>query len=376
MIYLAPGAKPRAFVGGLCVVPDGDLSALPAGCAGLILAGRHGVADPEAERQVAPLVEEALRRGLTVGAICNARRSFSRPTVSERRAPHGKHGGADVRVGWRPLHRGVALRGASGRVRRRHRHGQRLGRPRIHAALPAGARCRHARADRGSSMRSTSGDSTGSDGGVGTLRVRAHRTRGGAAARVGPRDAPARGAAPHALGARPGAAARDDRAHAPAAPRAGDRHVHGVFGARHGRGAGGRGAVLHTTEVDDELEPLARSFFDRSPHGAKIRLHIGSALDIAPTLGGTFDLVFIDGDKREYPALLPHADGRRRPSAPRARGFGADRRQHPLVGQGRAARGAQRPPHPGAARLQPYGGRGPEGENVILRSATDSTSSA
>ncbi len=63
------------------------------------------------------------------------------------------------------------------------------------------------------------------------------------------------------------------------------------------------GAVLHTTEVDDELEPLARSFFDRSPHGAKIRLHIGSALDIAPTLGGTFDLVFIDGDKREYPPI-------------------------------------------------------------------------
>lgn len=61
------------------------------------------------------------------------------------------------------------------------------------------------------------------------------------------------------------------------------------------------GAELHTIEADDELEPLARSFFDRSPHGQKIRLHIGSALDVAPALGGTFDLVFIDGDKREYP---------------------------------------------------------------------------
>lgn len=61
------------------------------------------------------------------------------------------------------------------------------------------------------------------------------------------------------------------------------------------------GGELHTVEVEDELEELAQSFFDRSPHGAKIRLHIGSALDIAPTLGGTFDLVFIDGDKREYP---------------------------------------------------------------------------
>ena len=61
-------------------------------------------------------------------------------------------------------------------------------------------------------------------------------------------------------------------------------------------------AELHTVEVEDELEELAQRFFDRSPCGGKIRLHIGSALDIAPTLGGPFDLVFIDGDKREYPA--------------------------------------------------------------------------
>ncbi len=62
------------------------------------------------------------------------------------------------------------------------------------------------------------------------------------------------------------------------------------------------GAQLDTIEVDDELEELAQSYFDRSSHGSKIRLHIGSALDIAPTLGTQFDLVFIDGDKREYPA--------------------------------------------------------------------------
>lgn len=61
------------------------------------------------------------------------------------------------------------------------------------------------------------------------------------------------------------------------------------------------GGELHTCEVDDELEPLAQSFFDRSPHGNKIHMHIGSALDIAPALGMTFDMVFIDGDKREYP---------------------------------------------------------------------------
>ncbi|MBE6178248.1 MAG: O-methyltransferase [Rikenellaceae bacterium] len=58
---------------------------------------------------------------------------------------------------------------------------------------------------------------------------------------------------------------------------------------------------LDTIEVDDELESLAQSFFDRSEHGVKISLHIGSALDIAPRLGTKFDLVFMDGDKREYP---------------------------------------------------------------------------
>ena len=74
------------------------------------------------------------------------------------------------------------------------------------------------------------------------------------------------------------------------------------------------GAELHTIEVDDEQEEFIRSYFARSPHGHKIRLHIGSALEIAPKLGGEFDLVFIDGDKREYPdyyrMLLGDRDGR------------------------------------------------------------------
>lgn len=62
------------------------------------------------------------------------------------------------------------------------------------------------------------------------------------------------------------------------------------------------GGVIDTCEVDDELEMMILSFFERSVHGEKIRLHIGSALDIAPTLGEVYDLVFIDGDKREYTA--------------------------------------------------------------------------
>lgn len=71
---------------------------------------------------------------------------------------------------------------------------------------------------------------------------------------------------------------------------------------------------LDTIEVDDELEEIATSFFNRSTHGHKIRHHVGSALEIAPTLGTEFDLVFIDGDKREYPdyyrMLMGDRDGR------------------------------------------------------------------
>lgn len=62
------------------------------------------------------------------------------------------------------------------------------------------------------------------------------------------------------------------------------------------------GGIIDTCEIDDELEEMIRSFFDRSQHGGKIRLHIGSALEIAPTLGERYDLVFMDGDKREYTA--------------------------------------------------------------------------
>ncbi|MFI3269997.1 MAG: class I SAM-dependent methyltransferase, partial [Rikenellaceae bacterium] len=64
------------------------------------------------------------------------------------------------------------------------------------------------------------------------------------------------------------------------------------------------GAELHTVEVDDELEALSSKYFARSEHSEKIFAHIGSALDVAPALGGIFDLVFMDGDKREYPAYL------------------------------------------------------------------------
>ena len=60
--------------------------------------------------------------------------------------------------------------------------------------------------------------------------------------------------------------------------------------------------IIDTIEVDDELEDIAAKYFEQSGYGHRIRQHVGSALDVVPTLGEVYDMVFIDGDKREYPA--------------------------------------------------------------------------
>lgn len=60
-------------------------------------------------------------------------------------------------------------------------------------------------------------------------------------------------------------------------------------------------AHLHTIEVNDELESTLKSFFAKAEVENQLTLHIGKALEVIPTLPNNFDLIFIDGDKREYP---------------------------------------------------------------------------
>ena len=55
-----------------------------------------------------------------------------------------------------------------------------------------------------------------------------------------------------------------------------------------------------TLEISAEHAAFARSFFERSPDGHKVRLIEGPALDSLQTLEGPFDLVFIDADKAGY----------------------------------------------------------------------------
>lgn len=57
---------------------------------------------------------------------------------------------------------------------------------------------------------------------------------------------------------------------------------------------------IHTIEINDEMEDFIHKYLDRSPHKDKITVHFGDALEVIPRLGGEFDLVFIDADKRLY----------------------------------------------------------------------------
>ncbi|MDO5104552.1 O-methyltransferase [Capnocytophaga sp.] len=58
--------------------------------------------------------------------------------------------------------------------------------------------------------------------------------------------------------------------------------------------------ILHTIDVNEELQDLQREFFNRSGKGTQIIQHLGQAIDIIPKLNAKFDLVFIDADKKNY----------------------------------------------------------------------------
>ncbi|MDR0560290.1 MAG: class I SAM-dependent methyltransferase [Prevotellaceae bacterium] len=63
-----------------------------------------------------------------------------------------------------------------------------------------------------------------------------------------------------------------------------------------------QGGILHTIDKNDELRHIAEKFIEKSSVANKIKIYTGDALQIIPQMQNMFDLVFIDGDKREYSA--------------------------------------------------------------------------
>lgn len=56
--------------------------------------------------------------------------------------------------------------------------------------------------------------------------------------------------------------------------------------------------LIHTIDINAELEDMARANFSKSAYNEKIVYHLGDATQIIPALNEVFDMVFIDADKK------------------------------------------------------------------------------
>lgn len=59
-------------------------------------------------------------------------------------------------------------------------------------------------------------------------------------------------------------------------------------------------ATLDTVEINDEHEEFIRRHFELSPHATRITLHIGDARHVVDKLGKTWDMAYVDANKRQY----------------------------------------------------------------------------
>ena len=55
-----------------------------------------------------------------------------------------------------------------------------------------------------------------------------------------------------------------------------------------------------TCEINTKHAKIAKKYFDKSPHGHKIELILGPAIDTIKNLSDQFDVIFIDADKSSY----------------------------------------------------------------------------
>ena len=58
--------------------------------------------------------------------------------------------------------------------------------------------------------------------------------------------------------------------------------------------------TVHTIDINDELEIMARSYFKKAGVEKKVKYYIGDAMNIIPEIKKKFDIVYIDADKENY----------------------------------------------------------------------------
>ena len=62
----------------------------------------------------------------------------------------------------------------------------------------------------------------------------------------------------------------------------------------------GEDGKIYTFEINDEQEVFTRPWLEGSKYRDKIEFFIGDALELVPKMGLTFEMAFIDADKRQY----------------------------------------------------------------------------
>lgn len=70
--------------------------------------------------------------------------------------------------------------------------------------------------------------------------------------------------------------------------------------------------IIHTIEKEQEYEEFLQNLFQSNNLSDKVKLHIGKAIDILPTLNEEFDIIFIDADKANYPLYYDMCVGKLR----------------------------------------------------------------
>lgn len=75
------------------------------------------------------------------------------------------------------------------------------------------------------------------------------------------------------------------------------------------------GGVLHTIDINEELEDMVRKYIHEAGLQENIKFHVGNAMEIIPQLNSYFDLVFIDADKENYSNYYDMVIERMKPGA-------------------------------------------------------------